>query len=57
VWERKSDEAKWKTERKVGNKEDIHRQRPQKTRTRDTEETRNHREIRKKERQRSKSGI
>jgi hypothetical protein len=46
-----------KDERKVGNREDIHRQRPHKTRTRDTEETRNHRERRKKERQRSKSGI
>jgi hypothetical protein len=52
--ERKSDETKGKTERKEGNREDIHRQWSYKTRTRDTEETKNHCE-RKKRRESSKS--
>jgi hypothetical protein len=56
-WERKSDETKGKTERKERNREDIHRQRPYKTRTRDTEEAKNHRERRKKARERSKCEI
>jgi hypothetical protein len=56
-WERKRDETKRKTERKEGNREDIHRQRPYKTRTRDTEETKDHRQRRRKGRKKSKSGI
>jgi hypothetical protein len=54
-WERKSDETKRKTERKQGNREYI--QRPDKTRTRDTEETKNHRKRRKKERKKEKWDI
>jgi hypothetical protein len=55
-WERKRDETKRKTERKEGNREDIHRQRPYKTRTRDTEETKDHRERRRKGRKKVKVG-
>jgi hypothetical protein len=55
--ERKNNETKGKTERKEGNREDIHRQWPYKTRTRGTEETKNHRERIKKGRERSNSVI
>jgi hypothetical protein len=55
-WERKSDKTKGKTERKEGNRENIHRQWPDKTRMRDTEETKNHFERRKKGREINKSG-
>jgi hypothetical protein len=55
-WERKSDKTERKTERKHVKREDIHRQ-LYKTITTDTEETKNHRERRKKERERSKNRI
>jgi hypothetical protein len=48
VWERKSDETKRKAERKEGNREDIHRELPYKAKTRNTQETKNHRERRKR---------
>jgi hypothetical protein len=38
-----------KTERKEGNREDIHRELPYKARTRNIQETKNHRERRKRE--------
>jgi hypothetical protein len=55
-WERKRDETKRKTERKEGNREDIHRQRPYKTRTRDTEETKDHRKEEEREGKKVKVG-